>query len=383
MAAEQDGQTAVSRRRFLAAGSLGVVGLSMGTGNGRAQPRRVIQIVQTGGASQLETFDPKPSARREIRGPLRAISTQIPGVAFSEGFPRLAERSDSLLVIRSLTHDKAPVHEVGLQQLLCGRTVQGGVRPPSLVSIVQYLHQTEGTCPAAIQLGGALSGTGLEAFRGTGAGGLEDALKAHGPISTDVAERFDFNAADAQVRETYGKTREGQLLWQAARAVEAGVRLVTVFTHAHLAGERTWDAHAHATAAPATVYDYRDTIGPRFDRAAAALLDDLRERGLDRETLVVCSGEMGRTPRLSDRGGRDHWPHAWSGFLAGGGLAGGGVLGATDDQGMSVVDDPVALPRLAATILDFLGIDPHASLDVGTEEPLGPLVPHQPPLALA
>jgi uncharacterized protein (DUF1501 family) len=135
------------------------------------------------------------------------------------------------------------------------------------------------------------------------------------------------------------------------------VRFVTVNMFDTLAGRITWDCHANDSWAPATLSDYRNSLCPDFDRGLSALLDDLAERGLLEETLVVAAGEFGRTPRINERGGRDHWPGVWSVLLAGGGIAGGQVLGASDARGMFPADRPVSPAELSATILHTLGID--------------------------
>jgi len=150
--------------------------------------------------------------------------------------------------------------------------------------------------------------------------------------------------------------------------VESGVRCVVVNLFNTLHGKITWDAHGHATASPATVYDYRDHLCPAFDRAYAALLDDLQQRGLIDHTLVVATGEFGRTPKINANSGRDHWPNVWSGLMAGGGIAAGQVIGASDKQGAEPVDRPLEARAIPATILDFLGIDTTAELTLGQDQ---------------
>jgi uncharacterized protein (DUF1501 family) len=175
------------------------------------------------------------------------------------------------------------------------------------------------------------------------------------PARWPALNRFD--DAPAATRDFYGDSTAGKLLFQARQLVEAGVRFVTVHTHDALRGRLTWDAHAEPQTAPATLYDYGNSLGPEWDRAIAALLVDLLQRGLLSETLVVCVGEMGRTPRINERGGRDHWTLCWSGLLAGGGLAGGQVIGTSDSRAAEPVESPIALSQVAATILDRLRVD--------------------------
>ncbi|MGD9855570.1 MAG: DUF1501 domain-containing protein [Planctomycetaceae bacterium] len=372
-------RTSVSRRDFLAVGGLSMVGLSVAEqaavrrARERSGGRSCILILLTGGPSQLETFDPKPDAPREVRGPLKAIATSLPGMRFSECLPRLAERADRLTVLRSLHHEAAPTHEAGLQLLQTGRLVAKGTRHASLGSMVSRLLGPRGTSPAHVLIPGRLTHTGVDTYRGDGSGFLGDAFEPILPqIPGDfvdggsrIPEFTGFKSFDEQpiaVRDAYGDTRFGRLLLQARQLVERGVRVVTVNSFTRLDGHVTWDAHADRIHAPGTLFDHRDTIGPQFDRACAALLDDLRQRGLLEETLVVCAGEMGRTPRLNEHGGRDHWTNAWSAIMAGCGLPEGAVIGATDGIAAEPSDDPIELSRLLPTIYNRLRIDPSAGV---------------------
>jgi uncharacterized protein (DUF1501 family) len=376
----------VSRRDFLAVGGLSMVGLSVAEraamlrAQERSGPRSVVLVVMNGGPSHLETLDPKPDAPSTVRGPLKAITTAVPGVHFCETLPRLAERADRFTVIRSLHHDAAPIHEVGHQVLYSGRLPTKGVAAPSLGSAASRLLGPRGNAPAYVMFPGAVSGSGVSIPCGGGAGWLGDEYQPvflDGPSGAEAADdgaqapALSFASQPAAVREQYGETSFGRWLWQSARLVEAGVRVVTVNLCPKLDGEVTWDAHAHKSAAPATLFDYRDTLGPQFDRACAALLDDLQSRGLLRETLVIATGEFGRTPYLNATGGRDHWPHCWSALVAGGGVPGGTVIGASDARGEFPLERPVALPQLVATAYQALRVDPRATVAVnGTERVL-------------
>ncbi|MGH7200501.1 MAG: DUF1501 domain-containing protein, partial [Planctomycetaceae bacterium] len=174
------------------------------------------------------------------------------------------------------------------------------------------------------------------------------------------------------VRQAYGETRFGRLLLAARQLVESGVRCVVVNLFDRLGDQVTWDCHAAGPWSPGTVYDYRDTLGPQFDRATAALLDDLAARGLLDETLVVATGEFGRTPRLNDRGGRDHWPGVWSALVAGAGVRGGQIIGESDAHGSGPSERPIAPPELVATIYHALGLSPETTWTAadGREFPL-------------
>lgn len=377
------GRESVSRRDFLRVGGLSVVGLSVAEQAARARMlstsdrRSCILILMTGGPSQLETFDPKPTAPTEIRGPLKAISTSISGVSFSESLPRLAQRANKLAVVRTLNHDAAPIHETGQQLLQTGRLAQRSVRYPSYGSVVARTLGARGDVAPYVVLPRPLGDTGVPAYQGQNGGflGADFApLSADSPIESEVvgSSTFEelltksefFQEADS-IRRAYGTHRFGTLCLQARQLVECGVRCVTVNLFDSLVNQVTWDCHARAPWAPSTLYDYRDTLGPQFDQALSALLDDLEQRDLLSDTLVVAAGEMGRTPRINEFGGRDHWQHAGSAVLAGGGIAGGVVVGATCREGATPVDRPVSYSEITASIYRHLGLDLEMPLQIG------------------
>jgi uncharacterized protein (DUF1501 family) len=379
----------VSRREFLRVGGLGVVGLSLAEQTGLARTawtghRRVIFILMAGGPSQLETFDPKPDAPSHIRGPLKAIATRVPGVFLSESLPMLAQRLDRCALIRSLCHDWAPIHETGQQLLQTGRVIQNGVRFPHFGSVVaQALRSvrlpkssetSEVLPPSNVILPGVLRDTGVHTEHGQSAGLLGDDWTPH-EASVDLADEPD------AVRRAYGETRFGRLLLAARRQIERGTHCVTVNLFDALHQQVTWDCHGDASCAPGTVCDYRDTLCPQFDRALSALLDDLEHRGLLDDTLVVATGEFGRTPHLNDRGGRDHWPGCWSALVAGGGITGGAVIGASDATASTPTSDPVSPAQIPATLLEWFGID-GAKLTVEVDGRALPLIPAPPLRAL-
>ncbi|HUG94378.1 MAG TPA: DUF1501 domain-containing protein [Planctomycetaceae bacterium] len=367
----------VSRRGFLRAGGLSVVGLSVGEQAALAAARPAVSrrscifLLMSGGASQLETFDPKPAAPAEIRGPLRAISTAVPGLAFSEALPGLAERATKLTVIRSLSHDAAPIHETGLQLLHTGRLARHGRRYPAFGSVVaRELGPRRGVAPYVV-LPRLLAETGVKAWRGQGAGLLGEEYEpltgpkgSAGPSAAvdDAWLPDDFRQPDEPpaIPRLYGDTRFGRLCLKARQLVEAGVRTVVVNLFDSLDGRVTWDAHGRGSS-PATVFDYRDTLCPQFDRALSGLLDDLEQRGLLDDTLVVASGEFGRTPRINGSSGRDHWPGVWSAVMAGGGIPAGGVIGASDRTGSVPADRPMHPSELSATIYRALGLPSETS----------------------
>ncbi|MCH7989533.1 MAG: DUF1501 domain-containing protein [Planctomycetes bacterium] len=376
----------VSRRDFLRVGGLGVVGLSVAQKTAlartreKADQRNCIVLLMTGGPSQLETFDPKPEMPSEIRGPMKAISTAVPGVLLSESLPRMAERADRFSILRSLHHEAAPIHETGLQLLQTGRLARDELRHPSFGSVVSRTLGPRDDIAPYVMLPKLLGNTGVNAYQGQQAGFLGT---EYDPFVFSNEEKKDYekvwsvlNEPDA-LRRAYGETRFGRLMLQSRRLIEEGVRCVTVNLFDTLSGEVTWDCHGNSPTSPATLYDYRDVLCPQFDKAFSALLDDLQQRGLLEETLVVAAGEFGRTPRINEHGGRDHWPGVFSAVVAGGGVQGGQVIGASDSRGESPKDRPIELGELTATIYHSLGFDPKMNLSVNDETEL-PLVDHPP-----
>lgn len=311
-----------------------------------ARDGNCIFLMLVGGPSQLDTWDPKPDAPAEIRGPFKAIPTRVPGVQFTELFPRTAAAADQFAVVRSVYHTAAPVHEAGLQSMQTGRLSEPGSAAPSLGAQLSATKGRRGSDPANVLLPGPLGFTGLNIDRGQTAGplGVE-----HEPVGVylDVA-------ADG-MRERYGRTPFGDDCLRAARLVERGTRFVTVNMFPTVYDAVSWDCHAAGGSLNSSLDDYR-TIGPTFDTAFTALLTDLRDRGLLDSTLVVATGEFGRTPYLNRQGGRDHWAGVWSMLLAGAGVRGGAVVGASDHHGSEPRTTPVAPEQLAATVRRAVGL---------------------------
>ena len=387
----------VSRRDFLRLGGLSVLGLSAAEQRARAEAsgkglRRCIFILMTGGPSHFETFDPKPAAPGEFRGPFKPIATTTPGLHLCETLPLLAQRSSRFAVVRSVFHDASPIHETGQQLIQTGRLVRKDLVPPSLGSIVSRLLGSRNDLPAYAVLPRPLGDTGVAVWQGQRAGDLGIEFDPWDAVSADcgmrnaelgipagglpvselaqaglgrvancdpvrMATAANWMAEPDAYRRSYGDSEFGRSCLAARRLVEHGVRFVAVNMFDTLATRLTWDCHANESWAPATLADYRNVLCPDFDRALTTLLDDLDQRGLLNETLVVAAGEFGRTPRLNDKGGRDHWPGVWSVLLAGGGVAGGQVLGGSDARGMFPAERPVSPAELAATILHVHGID--------------------------
>ncbi len=253
----------------------------------------------TGGPAHLDTWDMKPGAPSEIRGPFRPIRTNVPGIEISEIFPRMARHADKFTLIRSLYHEGPSLHETGVQLTQTGR-IDFGADRPHIGSLIAASKRSEHVV-----------------------------LGAH-------TGSFGQNCTHAQ------------------RLIQSSVRFVTVEMFPTVFGETTWDSHGSQPFS--TIADYRHTVGPVFDIAYSSLLENLDRAGLLRTTLVVATGEFGRTPKLNPAGGRDHWPLCWTAIVAGGGVQGGRVYGSSDRTGAEPKDNPVHASRLAATVCHAMGV---------------------------
>ncbi|MCA9248862.1 MAG: DUF1501 domain-containing protein, partial [Planctomycetales bacterium] len=406
--------TRFNRRRALQLGAIGGIGLSLSdllrqesraASSVNAKAKSVIFLWLQGGVSHHETFDMKPDAPADVRGEMRPISTNMPGVFVGEQLPRIATMMDKLAVIRSVTHTEA-AHQRGCMYMVEGR------QPPKATGVEASGHPHMG-CMVSHQLGmrngvpayvtnpgndftsrfvghGYLPQTCV-GFKGMNARSLEVAsaiaperfservdLKASleacqsdgparfGPIwdryseqaidiihSGKAASAFDISEESEATQRSYGILNEsgakqggqmGTLCLQARRLVEAGVRFVTV-------GRNSWDHHSN-------MFPQLRSRLPRVDAAMAGLIADLEARGLLDETLVVYASEFGRTPKINAQAGRDHWPRVFSVAFAGAGIAAGQVIGASDALGGEVADFPVSPEELVATILHLVGIHP-------------------------
>jgi uncharacterized protein (DUF1501 family) len=378
----------MGRRELLRLGGLGLGWLGIGQpilarrSDAEAAPdRSIILLLLLGGPSQLETWDPKPDARSEVRGPFGSIATSCPGIRISEHLPRLAVRMDRLAIVRSVHHDEAPIHETGCQLIQTGRLCRADQEAPHFGSVVAHSSGNRRGQPASIVIPGPIQNTGIDIPHGQGAGWLGTdcvpfALDADpaGPgfdassarvqsvrttgesAPSDVGGNpFNMSAETESLRDEYGRTSFGQSCLLARRLVEAGTRVVTVNMFQSVFNQVTWDCHG---AAPfSTLDDYAQVLLPDLDRAFAALIDDLERRGRLDRTLVVAAGEFGRTPRINASGGRDHWPGVWSVALAGGGIRAGQVIGASDRDGAYPADSPVTPQDILASMYQSLGID--------------------------
>jgi uncharacterized protein (DUF1501 family) len=289
----------VTRRDFLrtggaAAGALGLsfMDLASLSANPRTAATSCIVLFLVGGPSQLETWDPKPDAPEEIRGPFRAIRTNVPGIHISEHFPRMASMADRYAMVRTVHHEHQAIHETGQQLLQTGGLCTGGVERPTLGAVIsRQLGATRSDVPAAVILPTPIGNTGVCVSHGQSAGTLGE---RHAPLlrHCDVAE-------SARTCERYGLNPFGQSCLNARTLVEAGVRLVTVNMFDTVYDKITWDCHADGGSLATTFDDYANYLCPMFDQAYTALLEDLKQRGLLEKTLVVAMGEFGRTPVIN------------------------------------------------------------------------------------
>jgi uncharacterized protein (DUF1501 family) len=337
----------VTRRDFLRTSALTAAGL--GTTPALAASTKDVNcifLMLVGGPSQLDTWDPKPDTPSDVRSQYRPIATRIPGVQFTELFPNMAAQADQFAVVRSMHHAEAPIHETGHQLLQTGRLAENGVEAPHFGAQMSATDRRPSALPANVLLPGPIGFTGVNVGHGQSAGELG---AQHEPVAVP------FGIDDDPLRERYGKTEFGDNCLRAARLVERGSRFVTVNMFQTVYDTITWDCHAAGGSLRSELADYR-AIGSMFDRAYSALLDDLHSRGLLSNTLVVATGEFGRTPFRNRDGGRDHWAGVWTMLLAGAGVRGGATIGKSDRLGGEPKDTPVGTELFASTIRHTLGL---------------------------
>ena len=404
--------TTASRRQFLRVGGLAGIGLpqllqmqSTLAAEGAQRDVNCIFIFILGGMPHQDMWDLKPDAPAEVRGDFHPINTVVPGIQVSDVLPGISKVTDKLAILRSMTHGDAD-HGRGFHIMMTGKKAglgdfngnQNNNQHPCLGSMVSRVGKP-GALPPYISVPNFLN-SGGPSFLGPAHGpftieadpaspdfsvrdialptsvatdrGLLRRLalqevnrfeqdiervgkqvrsldtfyqKAYNMMtSTAAREAFDMGQEPDKVRETYGMTSLGQCCLLGRRMVEAGCRFVAI-ENGH------WDTHRKNT------YSLRDLLCPSFDQAIPALLNDLEDRGMLDNTLVVITTEFGRTPKINDLAGRDHWPNAFSIAMAGGGVQGGIVVGATDKQAGEVAERPITPQDMCATVLDRLGID--------------------------
>jgi uncharacterized protein (DUF1501 family) len=395
----------LSRRRFLhlAAGSAFALGwpgrLAARAEELKKQNRACILLWMAGGPSQFETLDPKPGA--PTQGPTAAVRTAVPGIHVAEHMPRMGGVMNDLAVIRSMTSTEGN-HGRATYLLHTSFPPSGGIVHPGFGSLVaQQLGPAEFDLPLAVSIAGQTVGSSFLGIRyspfvvtdpnqspdnlrvpvnparldrrlglmkelevplaRTGAAPL---VRDHQTLYDQTARMaltprvgaFDLAREPAAVRDRYGRSAFGQGCLMARRLVEAGVPFVEVQSPG-------WDTHGNELPT-------LKKLIPPVDHATAALIADLKDRGLLDRTLVIWMGEFGRQPRINLTAGRDHFPHAFSLAMAGSGVRGGQVIGATDANGEEVADRPVTVPDLFCTFCKALGIDPRFENQSNVGRPL-------------
>ena len=402
----------LGRRDFLRVGSLGFLGISLSQflqlkslmaseGHpvlGKAQS--CILLWLPGGPSQMDTWDPKGNSG------FKPISTNVPGIQISEILPRVAQQMDKLSIIRSM-HSEENNHPQGTYYALTGHKPNAAMTFPSLGSIVSKELGKRGQVPPHVLSPGWNSADAKrynDIFKAAFVGPEYDPMVlAHAGediaipdlvlpqsfpvesldhrntllkivdrayrrkmeiaefsnmdtfrqqamqmiLSPKVRDAFDLSQESEQTREAYGHHKFGKSVLLARRLIEAGSRFVTAAGYNH----NVWDTHGNNDES------LRDKLVPPLDRALSALMEDLDQRGLLETTVVIATGEFGRTPHINPGYGRDHWPECWSLVLGGGGIRGGQVVGASDETGGYVAERMLTIGDLFATVYKALGID--------------------------
>jgi hypothetical protein len=399
-----------SRRAFLHVGFVGGIGLTLGDffrlqkaqaeikqyESKEGTAKSVIFLYLPGGMCHQETFDPKPYAPIEYRGPLGSIPTKLPGVQLGEMWKQTAQVADKIAICRSMSHGEA-AHERGTHNMFTGYRPSPALTFPSMGSVVAHEFGPRNNLPPYVcvpnqpnafagtgYLSSSYAGFSLGADPASGSfqvrdlklpGGVDDKRfvtrrrildtvnahfaatekadsldavdsfyqRAYAMISSDKArEAFDINKEDAKVRDEYGRNTAGARLLLCRRLVEAGVRFVTT-TYGG------WDMHNNIAAG------IRSQV-PALDQAFATLIRDLERRGLLDSTLVCIASEFGRTPKINGNAGRDHWPKVFSVVLAGGGIKKGLVYGSSNATASEPEEDLLNVEDWATTIYHCLGI---------------------------
>jgi len=412
----------VNRRSFLKVGSLALGGLTLpsllrarANGNKSGKKRSVILVWQAGGPSHLDMYDLKPNAPAEIRGEFKPISTNVNGIQISEHLPHQAKIMDKLAILRSACHTNAG-HGMGAQWMLTGYQPTIEVNDniyPSVGSVVAKVKgANDSVMPPYVNLPRLLN-LGKAAYLGASYNPFapdndpnsdsfqvrnlklpqkiasnrlnrrRDLLKDIDNIrrdidtkgdlegldsfykdafemvtSTKAQKAFDIQQEPAPLREAYGRNDLGQSCLLARRLVEAGVTFVTI-----QAGGG-WDTHGD------NFKGLKNNLLPKFDLAVAALVQDLCDRGMQDEVLVMAMGEFGRTPRINPGAGRDHWPGAMSVLYAGGGLKMGQVVGSTNANAEYPTSKPASPGCVLSTMYHCLGIDHHVPFYDQAQRPL-------------
>ncbi len=414
----------LNRRDFMTVGAIGGLGLSLPTffqlqqlqaaenpsALKEGSAKSVIYIFLPGGMAHQESFDPKPFAPVEYRGPFGSIETNLPGVRINEHLKQTAKIADKITICRSMTHGEA-AHERGTHNMFTGYKPSPALVYPSFGSVVAHEFGPRADLPPYVcipSLPNIYAGTGYlsssfgafslgddparqgfqvrdlqrpadvddnrsgtrrkmldivnDHFRKLEKSDALDAVdtnyqRAYALISSQKArEAFDIDKEPAAVRDEYGRNEAGARMLLARRLVEAGVRFVTL-TYAG------WDHHDNIAGAMGGQI-------PVFDQAFATLIRDLDRRKLLDSTMVCVTTEFGRTPKINGTGGRDHWPKVFSVVMAGGGIARGKVYGSSDATAAEPQDDPLTVEDFATTLYHCLGIGEDRKLMAPGDRPV-------------
>ncbi len=410
----------IQRRDFVRVGAAGLFGASFtlpgllaaqaraADSASSAKAKSLIYIVLEGGLSTIDTFDMKPDAPAEFAGPFRPIDSNVPGVQVCEHLPLVSKHMDKFSLIRSF-NQRSSDHGAADHYMLTGYFPRAGFNPglspnnmyPAHGSIIAKKLGARGSVPpyvclpqmpnsgGAAYLGPSAAPFTIEADPSSPKFSVPDILppldlaadrlnarnellakvdrfqrraesstnthaaavnafrqQAYGLMtSTEAKQAFDIHREPEKLRDEYGRNTLGQSCLMARRLVEAGVRCVTV-------DHTNWDTHDN------NFNMLKDNLLPKLDSALSGLFRDLKDRGLWDSTLVVISGEFGRTPRINKNAGRDHWGPVYTVALGGGGIQGGRVVGKSDARAEKPAEDPHGPEDLAATICHLMGINP-------------------------
>lgn len=414
----------VSRRNFLRAGVCGLTGLTLAdvlrsrtlrAAEGKpTKNTNVILIWKGGGPSHIDMWDLKPNAPAEFRGDFKPIGTNVEGIDISEHLPRSAQQMDKYSIVRSVTHPDAG-HESASHYLLTGykptndipanetpsygsiTAKQCGPRQAGMPAYVAVPSAPKSTAAAYLGVGynpfsvggdpnaNGFSVKNLTLPNGISLGrldnrralldgidtlrrerdqsGLMDGLdsftrKAFEMVTSPAAQKaFDIAKEDEKTRDLYGRNRLGQSMLLARRLVESGVTFVTVDAGG-------WDTHNN------NFESLKKNKLPEFDMAWSGLVQDLHQRGMLDDTLVLVWGEFGRTPRVNKDAGRDHWPGAMSVVFAGGGLKMGQAIGETDAKAEYPKDRPISPEDVLSTMYHVLGVDQEVAYENEAQRPV-------------
>ena len=379
-----------------------------------------IFVFLRGGLSTIDTFDMKPDAPDTVRGPFQPRRTNVPGTHVCEHLPRIAGVMDKFSLIRSFTHSNAG-HGPADHYMLTGYHPTAGFNAglipnnqhPSIGSVIAHKLGPRGSVPPYVCLP-TMHPSGSSAYLGPSAvpftieadpnspsfevpdmqppmnvdaariadrrgllasvdrfqksaeqraNSTASQLRAFAERATalmtsrEAKRAFDLHAEPEKMRDEYGRSTLGQSCLMARRLVEAGVRCVTV-------EHQNWDTHTR------NFETLRDDLLPKLDLALSALFRDLADRSMLKKTLVVVTGEFGRTPKINKDAGRDHWSRCFTVALGGGGLQGGRIVGTSDREASDPADNPYGPEDLCATVYSLLGINPHDEMKTPEGRPV-------------